>query len=114
MTASTDVKEPQATVSPTHSEDTIVVNNNVNVNSVHNAAVEVVNHVDDTNCQFLKKAYLWNDYVTFTELRLHDEELPKSQQRNHLDVPILEYEKLAQLVGTDDYLSIRIGDSSIL
>ena len=35
--------------------------------------------------------------------------MARSEQRNHFDVPILEYEKLAQIVGTDDYLSVRTG-----
>ena len=35
--------------------------------------------------------------------------MTRSQQRNHFDMLILEYEKLAQMVGTDDYLSVRTG-----
>ena len=50
---------------------------------------------------------LWNDYVILTELNIHDEEFTANQQRNHLHLPILRYEQLAQLFGTDDYLSVH-------
>ena len=109
--ASIDVEEPQAKFSPPHSEDTIKLDN-VNGNCAHNE-LNVVNHVDDTNClvtnPLIPKESTWNDYVTLAKFKIHHEKMTRSQQRNHFDVPILEYEKLAQIVGTDDYLSVCTG-----
>ena len=90
--------------------------NNINIKSAHNV-VDVLNYVDDTTCFVINPLNpkepklleddLWNDYLTLAEFKMHDEEMTRSKQRHYLDVPTLEYEKLVQLVGTDDYLSVN-------
>ena len=51
---------------------------------------------------------LWNEYVNLAEHKIADEVKARAAT-SYLDVPILEYDHVSQIVGTDEYLAILSG-----